>query len=65
MDLNSKATPKSCGCRQCRHSKRTNKGHFFMRADQRSYRQAARLQLRLISEDDDSPLPAPRGGRYG
>ncbi len=60
----SKATPKSCSCRMCRHSKASSGGNFMMKADERSHRHRSNQELRVRVEDADL-LPAVHGARYG
>lgn len=65
MVQNSKATPKSCSCRQCRRGKRSSGGKASMRSDERAYRRAFTMLLsRGVTEDDVTPPPAPSGTYY-
>lgn len=65
MVSNTKLSPKSCSCRTCRRGKSTDGNKFMMRRDQRAYRHAANLLLRLWRNDgDDTPMAAPVGGYY-
>lgn len=62
MTTNTKATPKSCSCRACRAARSSER----KKPDERRYRHAARIQLaKCVSEDNDTPLPAPHGERNG
>jgi hypothetical protein len=60
---NTKATPKSCSCQHCRRGKGSSAGRCAMRRDERAFRHAANVRLRLAGADAEL-LPAPRGGYY-
>jgi len=56
-----KATPKSCSCPVCKAGKRSNRGKALMKADERAYRHASKINLMKGSEVIE---PAPAGGYY-
>lgn len=53
-----KATPKSCNCRQCKYGKRTNAGHYLMKKEERAFRHNTKIELNKGKEDF---APAPHG----
>lgn len=59
--MNTKATPKSCSCSQCKRGKGTKPGKQLMKMDERAYRHASKIDL---MKGRDDLLPAPRGGYY-
>lgn len=61
MITNTKATPKSCSCTQCKRGKHSNPGHQMMKADERAYRHE--MKIRLAEGDEDIPL-IPKGNYY-
>lgn len=65
MITNTKATPKSCSCKQCVFGKSSKTGNVKMKSDERAYRRNANKMLRqYINEDSDTPLPARKGNYY-
>ena len=41
-----KQKPKSCSCSQCTRGKHTKGGHTLMKADERSFRHEAKIELK-------------------
>lgn len=70
MHSNSKTSPKSCSCTQCRRGKGSEPGKHRMKLDERAFRHAANAQTRLFPclkgdlDDYDTPSPAPKGNFY-
>lgn len=60
--MSTKQTPKSCSCGHCKAGKRCNRGHFFMRVYERSFRHAQNTALRL---GRGGYSPAPVGHYFG
>jgi len=46
-----KATPKSCSCRQCRWAKHTKPGNRMVKQGERAFRHRSNQDLRQGSED--------------
>lgn len=55
-----KATPKSCSCRHCTHSKTTKPGKERMKRAERAFRHQAKQALNQGRED---VAPAPKTDR--
>lgn len=66
MNTNTKQTPKSCSCNQCRRGIHTPGGRFMRKADERSYRHNAKIALNNLGEDLDKEIfnSAPIGNYY-
>ena len=66
MVTNTKHTPKSCNCEQCKRGKHSSKGHAMLKADERAYRHAAKIALAHLDEDLDADIfnSAPIGNYY-
>lgn len=66
MQTNTKQTPKSCSCGQCRRGIHTPGGRFMRRADERAYRHNTKTVLHLLSKDLDEEIfnSAPIGNYY-
>ena len=56
-----KATPKSCSCRHCTFGKRTKRGQFMKKYDERKYRHKAKQKIASGEEVIDV---APKGNYY-
>ncbi len=63
---NTKQTPKSCSCNQCKRGIHTPGGHFMRNADERAYRRATKIALAKLGEDLDTEIfnSAPIGNYY-
>lgn len=57
-----KATPKSCSCSQCKHSKGSRCTKIMMKHGERSFRHAQKIALNKSNGLYDA---APHGPRYG
>lgn len=57
-----KATPKSCSCGQCKHSKHTRPGNQYIKFEERAFRHASNQALRQGRED---LVPAGTRDRLG
>lgn len=62
--MSSKATPKSCKCRQCTFAKHKPGGKKLVKHDERSFRHGAKRALAKDPETADV-LPATCGNRIG
>jgi hypothetical protein len=63
---NTKQTPKSCTCEQCRHGKHSDGGNCMMKHDERAYRHQSKIQLQRLGDDLDAEIfnSAPIGNYY-
>lgn len=67
MDTNTKQTPKSCSCNQCRRGIHTPGGRFMRKTDERSYRHNTKIALHKLGDEDlDTEIfnSAPIGNYY-
>ena len=66
MQTSTKQTPKSCSCGQCKRGIHTEGGRFMRRADERSYRHAAKQALDHLGEELDNEIfnSGPIGNYY-
>lgn len=56
---NTKGTPKSCSCSQCKRGKHTAGGRYMRRYDNRAYRHDSKVILNKLLEDavlDTGPI---------
>ncbi len=62
METNTKQSPKSCSCNMCKQGKRCN---IAVKADERAYRHAAKIELaRLVENGDNIILNSGPIGNY-
>ena len=66
MQTNTKESPKSCNCFQCRRGKHSANGHALIKHDQRAYRHDAKIRLQHLGEDLDGEIfqSGPIGNYY-
>ena len=64
MDTNTKGTPKSCSCTQCKRGKGCDAGNTQMKADERAYRHSAKIQLKKEDPEDVVLDSGPIGNYY-
>ncbi len=57
---NTKATPKSCSCQQCRRGKHGG-AKDIVKADERAYRHSMKIRL---AEGNEDIMLAPKGNYY-
>jgi hypothetical protein len=62
MITNTKQTPKSCSCEQCRRGRASGCGNYMVKYDQRAYRHEAKIKL--AKEEDPVLLTGPIGNYY-
>lgn len=56
-----KATPKSCSCPHCTLGKRTKRGQFMKKYDERKYRH--KVRQKIVSGEEVIDI-APKGNYY-
>jgi hypothetical protein len=66
METNTKQTPKSCSCNQCKRGIHTPGGRYMRKADEHSYRHATKIALARLGDDLDSEIfnSGPIGNYY-
>jgi hypothetical protein len=62
--LNTKHTPKSCGCHQCRFGASTPYGHSQRKSEEKSFRQKVRVSLKTMNDPEDVDVPSTLYGSY-